>query len=167
MSNVAVYRVQDGKPAATPFLQEVRDTFEAIQRKAFELFERRGAVPGYELDDWLRAERDLFWVPQAEITEVTNEFRIEVAVPGFEAKDLEVTAFSGMIVVKANAEERSSKQEGRVYYSEFGTRSLFRRFEPPAAIDVNRVTATLEKGMLTIVAAKKGAQKAQSSAAAA
>src|SRR6266581_7778069 len=116
MSNVAVYGVQAGKPAATPFLQEVRDTFEAIRRKAFELFERRGAVPGYELDDWLQAERDLFWVPQAEIAEATNKFRIEVAVPGFEAKDLEVTAFSGAIIVKANAEERSQKQEGQVYY---------------------------------------------------
>ena len=166
MSNVIVYGVQDGKPAATPFLQEVRDTFEAIRRKAFELFERRGAVPGYELDDWLQAERDLFWVPQAEIAEATNKFRIEVAVPGFEAKDLEVTAFSGAIIVKANAEERSQKQEGQVYYSEFGTRSLFRRFEPPAAIDINRVTAMPEKGMLTIVAPKKEAQKEQSSAAA-
>ena len=34
MSNVAVYGVQDGKPAVAPLLQEVRDTFEAIRRKA-------------------------------------------------------------------------------------------------------------------------------------
>lgn len=28
-----------------------------IQKKAYELYESRGAVPGRELDDWLEAER--------------------------------------------------------------------------------------------------------------
>ncbi|MBL8012225.1 MAG: DUF2934 domain-containing protein [Candidatus Omnitrophica bacterium] len=28
-----------------------------IEKKAYELYESRGSVPGFELDDWLEAER--------------------------------------------------------------------------------------------------------------
>ncbi len=33
--------------------------FEAIQRRAYELYLRRGATPGGDLADWLAAEREL------------------------------------------------------------------------------------------------------------
>jgi hypothetical protein len=32
---------------------------DAVERRAYELFLDRGAEPGHELDDWLRAEREL------------------------------------------------------------------------------------------------------------
>jgi hypothetical protein len=32
---------------------------ETISRRAYELFQKRGREPGHELDDWLRAEREL------------------------------------------------------------------------------------------------------------
>jgi len=32
---------------------------EEIRRRAYELYERRGGVPGHEHDDWTRAEREL------------------------------------------------------------------------------------------------------------
>lgn len=32
---------------------------ETIARRAYELFQDRGGQPGCELDDWLRAEREL------------------------------------------------------------------------------------------------------------
>jgi hypothetical protein len=34
-------------------------TRERIARRAFELYTERGKQPGYALDDWLRAEREL------------------------------------------------------------------------------------------------------------
>jgi hypothetical protein len=30
---------------------------EQIRKKAYELFEKRGCQPGYELEDWIEAER--------------------------------------------------------------------------------------------------------------
>ncbi len=32
---------------------------EQIQRRAYELYQARGAEPGHELDDWLRAEDEV------------------------------------------------------------------------------------------------------------
>jgi Protein of unknown function (DUF2934) len=36
-----------------------RPTHDQIKRRAFEIYLERGANPGNELDDWLRAEREL------------------------------------------------------------------------------------------------------------
>jgi hypothetical protein len=36
-----------------------RPTDEEIARKAYELFEARGRLPGYEREDWLAAEQQL------------------------------------------------------------------------------------------------------------
>jgi DUF2934 family protein len=35
------------------------DLEEEIRRRAYELFERRGCIPGYENEDWLVAEREV------------------------------------------------------------------------------------------------------------
>ena len=32
---------------------------EEIERRAYDLYQQRGAAPGQHLDDWLRAEREL------------------------------------------------------------------------------------------------------------
>ncbi|MGE3509633.1 MAG: DUF2934 domain-containing protein, partial [Vicinamibacterales bacterium] len=36
-----------------------RPSQEEIARRAYEIFEHRGRVHGYDLDDWLQAEREL------------------------------------------------------------------------------------------------------------
>jgi HSP20 family protein len=130
------------KPTLAPGLKELRDMFEEIQKKAFELFEHRGSDPGKELD-------------QAELAETDAEFRIEVGVPGLEAKDTKVTAEPNAILVQAHAEKYSEKRSKNVYYSEFGEKSLYRRFDLAAPIDLDRVSAKVDKGLLTVIAPKK------------
>lgn len=55
-----------------------------IRERAFELFEYRGCTDGLAVDDWLRAEHDLFRVPEAELTEKDGEFKVLLNVPGFD-----------------------------------------------------------------------------------
>ena len=129
----------------TPFFEEVGKAFDAIRTKAFELFDRRGRAAGYELEDWLAAERELFHVPDSEMAETETEFRMTVRVPGFEATDLHVTVEAGQIVVTADIEK-----------FEHGVRevkSMFRRFEV-AGVDPAKVTAMIDHDELVIVAPK-------------
>jgi len=155
MPNVTVQKVEENKPALMPVLEEIRATFDKIRKRAFELFERRGGLPGFDVEDWIQAEHDLFWVPQAELAETEAEFKIKVGVPGFETKDLEITAQPREILIQGNAEKHGEKTERGVTYSEFGTKSLYRRFPLAAAIEIGSVTANVENGMLTVVAPKK------------
>jgi len=159
MANVTVQKVAENKPALTPVLEEMKSTFDKIRERAFELFERRGGAPGFDVEDWVRAEHDLFWVPQAELVETEGEFKIKVGVPGFEAKDLDIQAHPSEILVLGHAEKREEKAQEDVSYSEFGMKSLYRRFALTTPIEIGAVTANVENGMLTVIAPKKKEEK--------
>lgn len=155
MANVPVQKVEEDKPALAPVLEGLKATFDKIRKRAFELFERRGRVPGFELDDWLQAEHDLFWVPQAELTEAETQFKVRVAVPGFGAKYLDITVQPDEILIQGKAEQREEQSEEGRTYSEFGSKELYRRFALPTPIEIGAVTASVENGMLTVIAPKR------------
>ena len=155
MANVTVQKVEDNRPAVAPLLEQIKATFDKIRKRAFEFFERRGGAPGFDVEDWVRAEHDLFWVPQVELLETEAEFAIKVGVPGFEAKALNITAQPAEILIQGEAEKREEKTEKGVSYSEFGSKSLYRRFALATPIEIDAVTAKIENGMLTVIAPKK------------
>ena len=50
-------KVVPQEPVAETPRREVTD--EEIHQRAYEIYLARGAAPGFELDDWLQAEREL------------------------------------------------------------------------------------------------------------
>jgi len=53
-------RRQPNALAAAPAAEQPLDITDIeIARRAYELYEQRGCTHGYDLDDWLLAERDL------------------------------------------------------------------------------------------------------------
>jgi HSP20 family protein len=83
-----------------------------------------------------------------------EDLRVRIAAPGFEANEIEVTALPGTIIVRAESKQEEGQQEGEVLISEFSSRKLYRRFDLPAPIDPEKITARLEKGVLRIGAPK-------------
>ena len=158
MASIPVQKVENTKAETAPSLKALQDTVEMVRQRAFELFAHRGYTPGNELEDWVQAERDLFWVPPAELAETEGEVELTVAVPGFDPQDVHVTAQPGEIVIRGDHERRTEKKEKGVLYSEFDQKALYRRFEIALPIDIGHVTAKVENGMLTVKAPKKAPQ---------
>ena len=154
MSTVTVHKIREANDASPPFLEPIDRLFDEIRQRAFSLFEERGRVSGHDLDDWLQAEREVLWSPPAELIEREKEFQARVAVPGFEAKDIRITALPDAIVIEADAETKQEKSGEDVLLSEFGARKFLWRFNLPSPIDLGKTTATLEKGILKLVAVK-------------
>ena len=46
---------------------------DAIERRAYELYEQRGREDGHDWDDWLQAERELA-TPEAAVDQTIDEF---------------------------------------------------------------------------------------------
>ncbi|MEO8051452.1 MAG: DUF2934 domain-containing protein [Acidobacteriota bacterium] len=69
---------------------EVEKTIEKIRQRAFNLFEQRSGLPGFDWDDWLLAEHDVFGASSAELLENDKELKLRIAVPGFEPQDVTV-----------------------------------------------------------------------------
>lgn len=160
MSTVNIQKFRESE-ASRPFFKQVDRLFDQIRQRAFSLFENRGFSHGRDIEDWLAAERQILWSAPMELIENDKEFRVRIAAPGFEAKEIQVTALPDAIVVQAESERKHDKTEGEARISEFGSRKLYRRVDLPSPIDLDKTTAALDKGVLELVAAKAAQPKEQ------
>lgn len=163
MSKVNIEKVSFPEDSKLPIFEELNDIADRIRVRAFNLFANRGFNEGGDLNDWLIAEREICW-PTSELVEKDDEFDVKVALAGFEAEDITVTATPNELIVKAsrkNQSEKSEYKEGtKVCWSEFQGNEVYRQIQLPADVDVARIDAKFEKGMLQIEAPKtKGKRK--------
>ena len=149
MSKIVITKVDDTDNKA-PVFEEIAKRFEGVQLRAFDLFDKRGRALGHELEDWLKAEQEVFGWPAAELAEKNGVYEMQVALPGFEEKDVQVTATPTEVVVHAATKEEKKTQKGAVLWTEFGSDDVYRRFRVPNPISVVNVTANLENGILRI-----------------
>ena len=94
------------------------------------------------------AERELFDIPPAELTEGETTYRASVAVPGFASDQLTVTATANTLTVRGEVEE--TKKAEKTLLSEFSHKQIFRHFHLDLPVDPDAVTAKLENGVLMI-----------------
>jgi HSP20 family protein len=148
--------------AETPALRLIRpdemfdhmkDTFDAIARRAFAIFDGNGRRLGHALDDWLRAEAELLHPVHLDISETEKALTVRAEVPGFSEKDIEVSVEPRRLTISGKRESTEEKKtKGKVVYSEHCSNQLFRVVELPAEVDAASpaVKATCDRGILTI-----------------
>ena len=125
-----------------------------IRQRAYYLYLKKGRVEGQELEDWLRAEREVLCFPPSELEETKDEYRIKVGVPGFDDYTLQLDVLPHSITVEGTAEKMEVPNDELIHFSEFGEKRLLRQFDLPTCIDPDRITATVDEGILRIVAKK-------------
>ena len=167
MANVAVRKATSPSKETLPVFAELSKRFKEIQRRAFGYFEKRGRSAGNELGDWLNAEHEILGWPKAQLAEGKDTFEIQLTLPGFEAKDVEVTATPEELIVHAVAETEKKTEEDQVLWTELGSNELYRRFELPGTVALDKITATLDKGLLRIKAPKTATAPAKKNSGAA
>jgi HSP20 family molecular chaperone IbpA len=159
-------------------LESLNNITNAIRKRAAQLAQGTGGTNqsgmkegGGDSDatrNWLQAERDLFCVPGATLSENDQQFSITVAVAGWDSGNLEVIATSNSVIVRSSTGNNLSlgaSGQGSILYSDIDSRALFRRFDLSSAVDTSQVTATLDNGVLSITAQKAGAGRSRSTAA--
>ena len=154
MPNVEIQKVKDGQKDGLPFFQEFEKRFNEIRNRAFELFENRGRRFGSDLEDWLKAEQEIFGSPAAELADKGNEYELKMALPGFDPRDVQVTATPDEIIIHAVSSTEKKSDKGNVLWSEFTSSDVYRRVPAPTTLNTEGITATLEKGVLNITARK-------------
>jgi HSP20 family molecular chaperone IbpA len=154
MTQIAICKCKDLDTMPQRMLAQVRSITETIRQRAYDLFQGRNGGNGSDLDDWLQAERDVVWSPASELVDDEKEFRARIALPGFDAKDIEVSALPDSLLVHADATLTHEGKHGDVCFCEFSDKELFRRIDLPASVDINKVTASLDNGVLQVTAPK-------------
>ena len=147
---------------------EVNEIQERITQRAYEIFERNGAVFGRELDNWLQAEEELLWKPSIELCEKNGELLIEAALSGLDPKDVEIEVTPEDIILKAETQHQHKEQKGIVHICDFKTGMMFRSIHLPRKINPDRVKAEFNNGLLRLtaqIAQETRATKSRSEAA--
>jgi HSP20 family molecular chaperone IbpA len=163
MTDIKVEKVPAGADRSLPVFAEIEQLMEQVRKEAFGLFAGRGYGDGRALDDWLAAEKLIFG-PDTETIERDDEYEIRVPMEGFEPADICVTATPREVIVKAavtveNA-ETASPEMADVRRSMIASAGVYRRIELPGDIAVESISATLQQGLLKIVAPKAGRSSA-------
>jgi len=156
VSRVAITKCET---APQTLLERMEAITDSIRKRAFSLFQNREAGKGSAVDDWLQAERDVVLFPASELVDEGKEFKASIALPGFEAKDIQVSAMPDALVIEADANHTHEGKDGNVCFCEFSEKQLFRRFDLPESVDVEKVTASMDKGILHVMAPKATAKE--------
>lgn len=92
-----------------------------------------------------------------DVVESERGYEIHADAPGFSPDDIHVELNEGQITVRGEKQIQQEKKDekGRVWRKERGYRTFTRTFVLPDNADPDDVTATLDKGVLTVAVAKK------------
>jgi HSP20 family protein len=136
----------------------MKETFDAVARRAFEIFERNGRGLGHDLEDWFQAERELLHPVYLDISETDSALTVELEVPGFTEKDIEVSVEPRRLTVTGKRESREEKRKGKTVYSEQRSNEILRTVDLPCEVDLahRAIKATYDQGVLTITLPKGG-----------
>lgn len=100
--------------------------------------------------------------PAMDLYEKDGKYVLELAVPGYEPKEISAEVNAGTITVTGAHAESTEKKDAKFYRKEIRKGSFTRTVTLPQDIDAEKVDAKVEKGVLTLtlsplkpIAAKK------------
>ena len=134
---------------------------QAISRRAYDLFRSGGTLWGGAFGDWLTAEHELISKPAVELRQKDGQFEVLAALPGVEAKDLDVQITPEHLLIKAETSHEHAAETGTVHVCEFDAGKIFRSIRFPEKIDPDSAKAEYRNGMLRLTAAIAKAATAQ------
>ena len=139
---------------------ELEGLHQAIRERAYAMIRNSGTPWGSALRDWLTAERDFVARPPIELRQRDNQFEVLAALPGVEARHLDVQITPEHMLIKADTPHEHGP-EGTVHVCEFGAGKIFRSIHFPEKIDPESAKAEYKNGMLHVTAAIAKAAAAQ------
>ena len=140
-------------------LDRAQQVFDSIARRAFELFEGNGRNWGRDLEDWFLAESELLHPVHVDITETDQDLIVRAEVPGFTAKELEVSVESGRLTITGERETKEERKEKKLIYQERCSNRILRVIDLPVNVDAAKAAATLKDGVLELKAPKAAPAK--------
>lgn len=100
--------------------------------------------------------------PSYNIVENGDHFKMEFALPGISKKEIAISVEKGLLNVKVVREAKDeSKDEVKFIRKEFDYTKYDKKFRLPKSVDANKISAKMEKGILTLTLLKKEEAKEQ------
>jgi len=141
-----------------PF-EQVSALSESIARRAFEIFQNRERTEGGDLDDWFRAEAELFHTAHIHLYESDDALAVSAEVPGFAAEELWISLEPSRLTITGKR-TTNHKSMRRMLYCDACADRIFRSVALPMEVDPKKATAALRNGVLELALPKSASARA-------
>ncbi len=94
------------------------------------------------------------WTPACDISETDKEYRIRLELPDVKKDDVRITLAQGMLTVQGERKQEKEESEARYHRRELRHGTFLTRFTLPDTIDEEKVDASYQDGILTLVIQK-------------
>lgn len=118
-------------------------------------------IENFFRNDFLSKEFAGF-VPAVNISESEKAFHIELSAPGFSKGDFKIAIEKDVLSISAEHKTEKSEEDKNYTRKEFSYGSFKRSFTLPQTVDVERVEAKYEDGILKLNVSKKEQTKISS-----
>jgi HSP20 family protein len=102
------------------------------------------------LDEAIRGlSHETAWTPASNVWEDEKGFHVQLALPGWEAKDVSIQVEKQMMTV-AGVHQAETETKGKVYQWEIPNGQFVRQYRLPNFVQQEQASATYKNGVLTI-----------------
>lgn len=94
-------------------------------------------------------------LPSVNISEDGDNFKIELAAPGLDKKDFRIEVKNNVLSISSEKEEKHENENEKFMRREFNYCSFKRSFGLPQSVDVDKIKAKHNNGVLSVTIPKK------------
>ena len=152
---------------ASPVFVEAEKMFDKLAEitketaaRAYDFFVERGAQMGTHLEDWLRAEAEMLRAAPAKITETKKLVKVQVAVPGFNPDEIEVSVKDNVLIISGETVAEEKSEDENTVYNEWHSDRFLRKLDLPDLVETDDIKALLKDGVLKLTLSKKAVVEA-------
>jgi HSP20 family protein len=102
----------------------------------------------------LLPSEEMVWAPAIDVLEKEDKFLVKVELPGVKEEDANVTVAGDTLVIEGEKKAESEVTKKGYHYTETSYGSFSRSITMPSTVDVNRIEANYDRGVLVITLPK-------------
>ena len=94
------------------------------------------------------------WLPSMDVSETADSIVVKAELPGMEAKDIDVSILGDRLTIKGEKKKEEEKKGEHFHSMERYYGSFQRSFRLPSTVNMDKIEAGFDKGILTITLPK-------------
>jgi HSP20 family protein len=94
------------------------------------------------------------WLPPCDVFEDKETVKIVAEVPGVRPEDVKLSLENNLLTIRGEKRQQAEERNERVHRYERSYGTFERSFALPSTVDPDKITATYENGVLTVIIPK-------------
>lgn len=97
--------------------------------------------------------------PLTNVVENEDAFQLELAVPGYDKKEISINLENNILTISSEKEEKTENENENYTMREFSHTSFSRSFTLPKSVNAEKIKADYENGVLNLTLPKRDEEK--------